>query len=88
MTGSPITCKNPGGGGGGLLEECICGHKPEVGVTPTTIREYGIGENEVGGLSNAVTNFGAVQCSPTLFRIWELAGPVFSPQVRYSDTFL
>jgi hypothetical protein len=67
MADSPITCKNRAGEGG-LLKECICGHKPEMGVTLTTIREYGIGENEVGGLSNAVTNFGAAQCSPAVFR--------------------
>lgn len=70
-----------------MIEECICGHKPEVGVTLTTIREYGIGENEVVGLSNDATNFGGAECSPAVFRIWEVLGPVFSPQVRYSDTF-
>jgi len=74
-------------GGGGLLEECICGHKPEARVTLTTIREYGIGGNEIGGLCNAVTNFGAPEYSPVVFRIWEVPGPVFCPQVRYSDTF-
>jgi hypothetical protein len=66
MMGSPITCKNPGWG---VLEECICGNKPEVGVTLMTIREYGIGENEVVGLSNTVTNFGGVEYSSAMFRI-------------------
>jgi hypothetical protein len=42
----------------------------------------------IGGLSNAAINFGAVECSPAVFRIWEVPGPIFFPQIRYYDMIL